>query len=69
MENNKDKENLDVKKNFEIIKKMYELINKKYSEDKIKEKKRIKGEELALLNEKIHYNDIMKIETNNEILI
>lgn len=69
VENNKDKENLDVKKNFEIIKKMYELINKKYSEDKIKEKKRIKGEELALLNEKIHYNDIMKIETNNEILI
>ena len=24
---------------------------------------------MALLNEKIHYNDIMKIETNNEILI
>ena len=24
---------------------------------------------MALINEKIHYNDIMKIETNNEILI
>ena len=42
VENNKDKENLDVKKKFEIIKKMYELIDKKYSEDKIKEKKELK---------------------------
>ena len=71
VENNKDKENLDLdcKKKFEIIKKMYELINKKYSEDKIKEKKKFKREELALINEKIHYNNIMKVEINNEILI